>query len=309
LNAQKTGLIIRQSGDKTDEASPIVANDFTLFTVSEEFRNLAKDLPALMVPFGDYSSGNSLNPLLYQQIGSVPTKKPLLMFNTASDPKTGLIAGEGIWRWRLTNFLHSGNHNAFNEMVDKIIQYLSVKEDRGHFRVNNKSSFRENETIEFDAEVYNDSYELINEPEVKLTITNAENKSYPFTFSRTEHAYHINAGLFPVGEYRFKADVKVGEKPYQKTGAFTVTPVNVEAINLVADHQLLYSLAAKHDGKMLYPGQLEQLRTLLKQREDVKKVTYSKRSYNDLVNLFWVFLLITGLLSAEWFIRKLYGAY
>ncbi len=309
LNAQKTGLIIRQSGNKTDEVTPVVANDFTLFTVSDEFKNLARNLPALMVPFGDYAAGNSLNPLLYQQIGSVPTNKPLLMFNTASDPKTGLLAGEGIWRWRLNNYLHSGNHNAFNELVNKIIQYLSVKEDKGHFRVNHKSSFRENESIEFDAEVYNDSYELINEPEVKLTITNAENKSFPFTFSRTEHAYHISAGLFPVGDYSFKADVKYGAKAFQKTGAFTVTPVNVESLSLVADHQLLFSLANQHGGKMLYPGQLEQLKNLLKQREDVKPVIYSKRSYNDLVNLFWVFLLITGLLSAEWFIRKIYGAY
>jgi hypothetical protein len=309
LNAQKTGLVIRQSGDKTDEASPIVANDFTLFTISQEFKTLAKDLPALMVPFGDYNSGNSLNALLYQQIGSVPTNKPLLMFNTASDPKTGLIAGEGIWRWRLTNYLHSGNHNAFNEMADKIIQYLSVKEDRGRFRVNNKSSFRENESIEFDAEVYNDSYELINEPEVKLSITNEENKNFSFTFSRTEHAYHLNAGLFPVGDYRFNANLKLGDKAFQKSGAFTVTPVNVESINLVADHQLLYSLASQHGGKMIYPGQLEQLKTLLKQRDDIKSVSYSKKSYNDLVNLFWVFLLITGLLSAEWFIRKIYGAY
>jgi hypothetical protein len=309
LNAQKTGLIIRQSGNKTDEVTPIVANDFTLFTVSEEFKNLAKDLPALMVPFGDYSAGNSLNPMLYQKIGSVPTNKPLLMFNTASDPKTGLLAGEGIWRWRLTNYLHSGNHNAFNEIVDKVIQYLSVKEDRGRFRVNNKSSFRENENIEFDAEVYNDSYELINEPEVKLTITNEENKAFPFTFSRTEHAYHISAGLFPVGDYRFRAEVKVGDKSFQKAGAFTVTPVNVESLHLVADHQLLYSLANQHGGKMVYPGQLEQLKALLKQRDDIKSVSYSKKSYSDLVNLFWVFLLITGLLSAEWFLRKIYGAY
>jgi hypothetical protein len=309
LNAQKTSLVIRQSGDKTDEASPIVANDFTLFTVSEEFKNLAKDLPALMVPFGDYSSGNSLNTLLYQKIGSVPTNKPLLVFNTAADPKTGLLAGEGIWRWRLTNYLHSGNHNAFNEMVDKVIQYLSVKEEKGRFRVNNKSSFRENENIEFDAEVYNDSYELINEPEVKLTITNDQNKSFPFTFSRTEHAYHITAGIFPVGDYRFRAETKVGATPFSKSGAFTVSPVKVESISLVADHQLLYALASQHGGKMLYPGQLAQLKELLKQREDVKPVIYSKKSYNDLVNLFWVFLLITALLSAEWFIRKLYGAY
>ena len=309
FNAQRTGLIVKQSGNKFDEVTPLLANDFTLFTVSDGFKNILKDMPALMVPFGDYVTGNSINPLLYQKIGSVSTTKPLLVFNTEADPKIAVLTGEGIWRWRLTNYLRSGNHDMFNEMISKVVQYLSVKVDRGRFRVNYKNSFMENENIEFDAELYNDSYELINEPEVNLVITNADNKSFPFTFSRTTHSYHINAGMFPVGEYRFKAEVMSGNKSFQKTGAFTVIPVNVESVNLVADHQLLYSLARKHDGQMIYPGQLNQLLEMLKQRDDVKTVSYSMKRYNDLVNLFWVLLLILGLLSIEWFIRKLYGAY
>lgn len=309
LNALKTGLNIKQAAGKYDEATPTIANDFALFTVSEELKKVCAGFPALMVPFGEYLKGNSLNVLMYQKIGSVQTQKPLLMFNTASEPKTGLIAGEGIWKWRLNNYLQTGNQTAFNELVNKIIQYLSVKVDKGRFRVNTQNKFFENENVEFDAEVYNESYELINDPEVKLSITNTENKTFPFTFSRTAHAYHIDAGVFPIGEYRFNAQVKVGAATMQKSGVFSVVPVNVESLNLIADHQLMYSLSQKNNGKMLYPGQLSQLPDLLKARDDVKSVSYTKKRFSDVVNLFWVFGIIVLLLSAEWFLRKRFGAF
>jgi len=309
LNALKTGLNIKQAAGKYDEAAPTIANDFALFTVSDELKKVCAGFPALMVPFGEYLKGNSLNVLMYQKIGSVQTQKPLLMFNTASEPKTGLIAGEGIWKWRLNNYLQTGNQTAFNELVNKTIQYLSVKVDKGRFRVNTQNKFFENENVEFDAEVYNDSYELINDPEVKLSISNAENKTFPFTFSRTAHAYHINAGVFPVGEYRFNSQVKVGAATMQKSGAFSVVPVNVESLNLIADHQLMFSLSQKNNGKMLYPGQLSQIPDLLKARDDVKSVSYTKKRFSDVVNLFWVFGIIVLLLSAEWFLRKRFGAF
>ncbi|HQI71081.1 MAG TPA: hypothetical protein PLT47_10050 [Bacteroidales bacterium] len=309
FNNRKTGLSIQQAAGKYDEATPTVANDFALFTVSEELKKVIADFPALSVPFGEYSKSNSLNVLMYQKIGRVQTQKPLLMFNTASDPKTGIIAGEGLWRWRMQNYLQTGNQTAFNELVHKTIQYLSVKVDKDRFRVNVKNKFFENEAVEFDAEVYNDSYELVNDPEVTLSITNSENKTFPFTFTRTAHAYHLNAGVFPLGEYRYHAQVKAGSSVLQKSGVFMVVPVNVESLNLIADHQLMFSLAQKNNGKMLYPGQLSQVPDLLKARDDVKSVTYTKKRFSDVVNLFWVFLIILALLSTEWFIRKRFGAY
>ncbi len=309
LNALKNGLNIRQAADKYEEATPTIANDFALFTLSEELTKVSANFPALLVPFGEYNAGNSLNVLMYQKIGSVQTNKPLIMFNTGSDPKTGLVAGEGLWKWRLNNYLQTGNQTAFNELINKMIQYLSVKVDKGRFRMNVKNKFYENEAVEFDAEVYNDSYELINDPEVRLTITNAENKAFPFTFTRTAHAYHINAGIFPLGEYRYNAQVKVGNEVLQKSGVFSVVPVNVESLNLIADHQVLFSLAEKSGGKMLYPGQISQIPSLLKARDDIKSVTYTKKRFSDLVNLFSVFMVILALLTAEWFIRKRFGTY
>lgn len=309
FNNLKTGLSIVQTTQKSDEAQPVISNDFALFTVSEAARKVIPNFPPLSVPFGDFRTSNAVNVLFYQKIGSVSTRKPLIMFCEQPESRIGIVAGEGMWKWRLNDYLQTGNHNTFNELCGKMVQFLSVKEDKGMFRVLCKHSFAENEAVEFDAEVYNDSYELINDPEVSITILNADKKKFNFTFSKTQKSYHLEAGMFPVGEYEYSAQVKVGDKVLQKNGAFTVSALNVEAVDLVADHKLLYALAAKHDGRVVYPAGMDKLLEMLKARDDIKSVSYTQKRFNDVVNLFWVLLLIFGLLSTEWFLRKRNGSY
>ena len=310
FNNFHSGLNINNSNRaRANDAQAIVSKDFTLFTLSEDARNFFPKLPPLQVPFGSYMMSSSGNPLLYQRIGMVETKDPLILFTDDLGRKQGVIAGEGIWKWKLFDYAEHGNNNIFSELVSKMVQYLSVKVDKSLFRVKCKNSFYDNEPVEMEAELYNESYELINDAEVNLTISNSEGKKFPFTFSTTEHAYRLNAGMFPVGEYKYEARTKVGEKIYTASGSFSVSALQVESSNTTADHQLLFSLAKKHGGEMVYPNQLDKLAALINAREDVKPVVYTQKSLNDMVNLKWVFFLLLALLSAEWFIRKRNGAY
>ncbi len=259
--------------------------------------------------FGDYNTSNSVDALCYQKIGSVETKQPLIVFNETDEVKTGVITGEGIWKWRLNDFARQQNHNAFNELVSKMVQYLSVKEDKSLFRITLKSNYYENESVDIDAEVYNESYELINEPDVSITIINVQNKKFPFVFSKTFNAYRLDAGTFPVGIYSYTAQVKVGDKIFQKRGKFSVNALNIETANVLADHNLLYNLSKQHNGGMYYPSQIDELIKAVRNREDVKSISYSKKQFEDIINLKWVLFLIVIFLSAEWFLRKRNGFY
>jgi hypothetical protein len=190
-----------------------------------------------------------------------------------------------------------------------VVQYLSVKEDKSYFRVSGKTIFNENEPIILDAELYNQSYELVNTPDVDLTISNAEGKAFSYRFSKTSNAYRLNAGQLPPGEYKYTARVKLGDKAYSKAGSFSIAAIKVELTNTVADHRLLYTLAQKKGGKMYYPKQLDNLLADLEKREDIKPVSYTQKRLDDLINLRWIFFILLGLLATEWFIRKRNGAY
>ena len=294
---------------KSNEAEPVLDANFPLFTLSDEFRSAIKSFPAVTAPFGSYQNDKASDVLLYQRIGIVETKTPLMLFNSSNASKMAVFTGEGIWKWRLYDFAVHGNHTLFNEFVSKTVQYLSVKENKSFFKIVGKNNFMENEPIELEAEVYNQSYELINDPEVNIVITNSENANFSFAFSKTSNAYRLNAGMFPVGEYKYNATVKVGEKIYTQKGMFSILPLQVELTSITADHQLLFNLASKRNGEMVYPKNIQSIAQKLIVREDIKSISYSQKKLTDLINLKWIFFLLLALLSFEWFIRKRNGAY
>jgi len=309
FNALGLGLEISGGNNKQNEVQALLNDKFTLFSVGEFDERLYQDLPPLLVPFGKYNIGKSATVLFTQKIGMVKTENPLMLFTEKNRAKIGIVTGEGLWRWRLRSYETSGDHDVFNTLLSKMVQYLSVRDDKSNFKVFSKNSFLENEVIKFDAEVYNDSYELINDPEIKLIIENEEGQSFPFTFSRTSRAYKLEAGMLPVGKYTYSSTVKVGEQLYQETGEFNISPIQVESAITRADHQLLYNLAAKHGGEMYAGEDMEALSKELASREDIKPVVYTEDRLKELINIKWIFVLILVLVSVEWFFRKRAGVY
>lgn len=308
-NGLMAGLQIQQSLSSFNEATAVLNPDFSLFTLGAEVEQMIPEFPPLSVPFSQYKPGTAAQVLLYQKIGTVNTHIPLILFNQGVDRKSATITGEGIWRWRLANYAKAGNQQAFDELFSKIIQYLAVKEDKSQFRVILKNSFTENEAVEIDAELYNDSYQLVNEPDVNIVITDENKKIFPFAFTRTSNAYYLNAGSLPPGDYSYKATTSFAGKAFQKTGMFTVMSLNVESMNTVANHVLLNNMAKRHKGKMVYPNQMDDIVKMLAARDDLKTIAYTQKRYTDLVSFLPVLLLLLVLLSAEWFTRKRNGSY
>jgi len=309
FNLLETGITIRNSLNKGNEIKPAVNENFSMFTIEDNLQNEIRSYAPLLAPFGEYNITSQGSALLTQQIGSVTTNQPLLFLGESANIKTGVLCGEGCWRWRLSDYQQNQNFDVFNSIISKTVQYLGTKEVKGHFKVICKNSFNESEPVVMDAEVYNDNFELINTPDVSITIVNRDKKSFPFTFSKTERAYSLNAGVFAPGDYHYKAQVKIGEKLYSAEGDFSVNALQVEQNETVADHQLLYTLSQKTGGKLFYPSQLTELSTMLQSREDIKTVSYSQLKLVDLVNLKAIFFLLLAMMTIEWFFRKRSGGY
>lgn len=310
LNTLGTGVSINNYRYNVNDALPLVNDDFALFTLSDETKNALRQMPPLKTPFGNYNTTATANTLLYQQIGAVKTQQALLNFSPNTEKRMGVLMGEGFWRWRLHNFERNKNHAAADELMTKTIQYLAAKNDTRKFRVNaQKNIFNENERVVFDAQVYNESYEAITDPDVKMEVKNEEGKIFSYAFSKANTAYTLNAGFFAAGNYTYQATVKVGNREEKLNGRFTVVPLQVELLETVANHQLMQNLAAKNGGQMVYPADIEKLAEMVKQREDIKPVSYMQTAFKDIINLKWVFYILLALLTAEWFLRRRNGAY
>lgn len=296
------------SSGTTQEVTASVNSDFYAFVLSDETKRRVGNFGPLLSPFGNYGLKAPGNVLLSQQIGKVVTDRPLLFFVENNQNRVGILAGEGIWRWRLEDYQENSNHNAINELIQKTIQYLSSKEDKRKFRVNPlKNAFDENEQVIINAELYNDAFDLVNIPEVNINLIQNGGKSYSFLFSRTSDAYTLNAGTLPPGEYRFTAQTTLGKVSQKAEGKFMISRQDAELRQSIANHQIMNTMAVQSGGQMIYADQINGLPGLLKANQLVKTLSYEERKYEDPVNLKLIFFLILGLISLEWVLRKRNG--
>lgn len=309
FNACNSGVNINQSKSLSNSAMPIYNDNFTSFTFSEEAKQMMGNYPPVQTVFGTYKTSVSANIFMYQKVSGVATKYPLLVFNDQNGMRTGVLTGTGLWQWKLYNYLHAENHDAFNEIINKTALYLASKGDKSHFRVQHESIFAENAPVEFTAELYNDAYELINEPDVKMVIKSSGDTTYEAQFSKQNNSYYLNNGELPVGNYTWTATTQVGSKKYEKSGRFSVQEVMLETANLVADHDLLKSMSTATGGKFFQKNEISKVADAIKANENIKTVASYQKKYSMLLNSPWYLAAIVLLLGIEWFLRKWHGGY
>ena len=290
------------------EAIAGIKTDFYAFTLSESSRSRISNFGPLLTPFGNYSLKGPSSLLMNQQIGKLLTEKPLLLFAENVQSRVAVLAGEGIWRWRLEDFQENSSHEAIDELITKTVQYLVSADDKRKFRVYpSKNTFDENEHIILNAELYNDAFELVNTPDVNISLKNKNGKSYSFVFSRTLNSYKLDAGELAAGEYNYTAVTTLGKVKHQAEGQFIISRQEAEYKQSIANHQLLYAMAKQNGGQMLFPKQLDELPALIRANENVKTVSYENPKYSELIDLKLLFFIILALLSLEWLSRKRNG--
>ena len=309
FNDLRTGVSIIVSRAGFNESLPVVSTDFSLFGFNESTLRLFESYPPLISWFADYRLSNAANVLLKHRIGRVNTQMPLLFFMDDGCYRSAVLLGEGLWKWRMSCFAMNKNHEAFNELINKTSQYLSLKGERDFFRISGEYLFNENQAVEFYGELYNDNYELVNTPEISFVIRNQENKRFDYVFSRREKDYFLNAGFFPPGDYQWESKVILGGKQGVKKGKFSVAEVQTERALTRANHNLLYQITERSKGSMFYPKQFEQLYQAIKERDDIKPLYRVRKKLSELIEFKWIFLLLLFLLSFEWVIRKRSGSY
>lgn len=307
LNNLKAGLQIFSKIDKTNESQPLFNNEFTLFTFPEETRNQIELFPPLSTPFGEYKTATNAQSLFTSKVGTVASGNPMICFVQMQQVRYGFILGEGIWKWALADYQYNNSHSNFNTLIDKAVMYLSLRVNKDKLRISTQNTYHDTEPVIFEGELYNDNFEPINTPEVKLTLASPNGEQREYLFNQTNNSYHLNIGSMPAGKYTYRASTKYNNKNLEATGTFVVEATMLEDINLVADHTLLNTLSAKTNGQLIYPQQINQLPQLLKQRNDIKTIMYTEEQYSEILNMPLAFIIIVLLLGIEWVLRKYYG--
>ncbi|MBK8557038.1 MAG: hypothetical protein IPL65_15265 [Lewinellaceae bacterium] len=310
LSGMQNLVTIRSDGRQSDEVQATVSPQFSAFSVSP---NSIEELPQfspVTAAFGVFKATPQAQVILWKRIGKISTDQPLLAVGEINGARTGILMAEGIWKWRLFDYLNHQNYDIFDEVFGKTVQYLSLKDDKRKFRVTlDQNIFNENEAVRFSAELYNDNYELTNEPDVALVVRSQSGKEFPYTFNRTGKAYTLSAGILPVGNYTYKASTNFNGKAMVFEGKFSVRPIQLELFETTANHAVLQQLSTAFGGVMVSSDSLLSIADKIKAKETVKPVIFQTNTTSPLINLKWIFAILAGFLALEWFLRRYFGAY
>jgi hypothetical protein len=71
---------------------------------------------------------------------------------------------------------------------------------------------------------------------------------------------------------------------------------------------LLSEISQQTGGALFYPNQLDALEKAIRSNDTIKPIIYKQETVKSWINLKWICLLIVGLLTIEWFVRKWNGS-
>lgn len=308
FNQIQNQVNLSSTNGSVQEVYPDFANGFTSFNLTEDDKKQFSTFDPLLIPFGRLTVNASATPIFNQRIGKISTEQPLLFFTNENSLKAGYLMGEGLWRWKLSEAENEVAQSGLNDLISKTIQYLSVKDDKRRFKVfTSKSAYDENERIQFNGTLYNDSYQAVNESEVNLQVKNEAGKIFNYTFSKTENAYQLDAGTMAAGNYSYTATTDLSGKKFIASGSFYVNALIAEYQQTTANHQLLNRISKQSAGKLFMPADLLKIADEILKNENIKTISYEDRKYDELINMKWLFGLILILLGVEWFLRKRNG--
>lgn len=297
------------ANNQTDKVTARFNSSFQQLNFDAESLKLLERLPPLSVPFGEYNISSGTETILYQKVGTLNTTKPLLVLNTSGDQKTAVLAGEGLWQWRQEEFAQTNKQEVVDNLFQKLVQVLSVKEDRRKFRVYPvRNEFDAGEPVIFQTEIYNDIYEPIFGQEVKLDLVDEKGKIRQFTYTHSQESPRFNVSGLGDGVYRFAATTTLKGNQEKATGQFVIRNADLEQNNTTADFGMLRDLARRSGGTFITPSSLTNFIQKLKSDRPADRLDSSEEIV-ELIYLKWLFFLLVLLLGAEWGLRKYHGGY
>jgi hypothetical protein len=302
LNQMQSDLVFKLTNKKEDFTASFLPN-FNLFAQSDiQF----SQFPPLENPFGKITEKGSVNTLLKAKINGIEVGNPILTFSEKGTSRNAYLLGENSWKWRMESFVLNQSYEKYDLFIDKIIQYLSTNSAKKSLLVEHESFYNSGETIEIFAQYFNKSYELEENANLSITLTNKNTKSTKnYNFSKANNGYQaIFDGLTP-GNYMFQVKETTSNASYN--GTFEVLDFDVEKQFVNPDVSKLQQLANQNNGEIIYPNQIEKLLQKLLQKDTYLPVEKTIIKNSPLIDSLWLLIIIVVSLTIEWFTRKYNG--
>ena len=244
--------------------------------------------------------------ILFQKIGNINSKQPLLTTFEKDNRRGAVLFGENIWRWRMSSKIEKKSFQPFDEFINNLVQYLSSNKKANFLEISSKSNFYQNETIKISANSFDANYNFDPNAKLWVEIYNKNTKAqfkYPFALNKNKYEVHISD--LDKGNYSFLVFNELNKSKIK--GRFNVLDYNIEDQFINSNKIKLGKLADSNKTKLYYLNNIEELILNLENDNKYKSIQKSKDVITPLIKWKWILGIILLLLSIEWFIRKYKG--
>ena len=241
------------------------------------------------------------------RINNQPRNNPLIVSRSFGSKRSLAVIGKDIWKWKLQTA--TKDLTLFDNFIFSSARWLNAPDDQKKVRLKtSKKIYSANEIIEFSGQVYDESFNPVNDAEVKLTINGREFKEELNLTSVGGGLYEGSLTSIKNGDYVFNGTASINGKLLgDDKGSFNVGDVDIEMIDSRMNYEFLNLLATQTKGKYFSPDEYDKLLNYLKELNTnstkEKLLTSEIRLWSDE----WFLIIIIMLFAIEWFIRKRAG--
>jgi hypothetical protein len=241
------------------------------------------------------------------RINNQPRNNPLIVSRSFGSKRSLAVIGKDIWKWKLQTA--TKDLSLFDNFIFSSARWLNAPDDQKKVRIKtSKKIYSTNEIIEFSGQVYDESFNPVNDAEVKLQINGRDFKEELNLTSVGSGLYEGSIPSIKNGDYGFNGSAAISGKLLgDDRGSFNVGDVDIEMMDSRMNFEFLNLLASQTNGKFFSPDEYEELLNYLIElntnsaRE--KYVTSEIRLWSDE----WLLIIVILLFATEWFIRKRAG--
>ena len=241
------------------------------------------------------------------RINNQPRNNPLIVTRSFGSKRSLAVIGKDIWKWKLQTA--SKDLTLFDNFIVSSTRWLNAPDDQKKVRIKtSKKIYSTGETVLFSAQVYDESFNPVNDAEVKIQINNKDQKESLLLSSVGGGLYEGNFTPEINGDYYFNGSASLNGKYLgDDKGSFNVGDVDIEMVDTRMNYEFLNLLSNQTKGKYFSP---EEFNDLLNSLDNLNKSSSKEKFITSEIRLWsdeWLLIIVILLFAAEWFIRKRAG--
>lgn len=280
---------------------------FNLFLLPDDLSGFLSEMPPLRAPLSGISLKSQSSVLLYQQIKGIDLSDPLIWFARNGNSKIGFWWGEGLWRWNMFEYLMFGDNFYTKSLMSSVISYLTINEIDDPLKIEVQRSVSSFESLVWKAKLYNESFELINYPDLYLDLILPDGSIRKMEFRKLDGKYWLELDQLIPGQYVYHCYTQISNNEIRKSGVVQVLETPLENLDTQARFNDLEHLASLKGGEFFTDSQKSELLRYLGKIDGDSVPSYIESRWVNLLNWRYLLFIIVFLFSLEWILRRWSG--